>query len=318
VVEDSGGSRMDGGWIKLLRKFTRWEWYDDPPTKVVFLHLLLTANYQDGGWRGEVVHRGQVIAGRRTLSQQLGLSEKQVRRAIGNLESTGEINVRRASNYSVITICNYDKYQTEFLDEGRERANKGPAIGPEKGQHEGQQGASDSCDVSDCDCASFYKKDKEPETTEGQQEGRKRASDRATSKEVEEVKNNNPPISPQGDDDKKASKKKSKEKKAIEYTEPFLRFWDAYPKKVGKGAAAKSWNDKIEKPDQTVHQILDALEWQKRSHDWTRDEGRYIPYPSTYLNQRRWEDEPPEVSKVDTGEKLPAWMKELYGETTGK
>ena len=271
---------MDGGWIKLLRKFTRWGWYDDPPTKDVFLHLLLTANHQDKEWRGEIVRRGQVVTGRKKLAKETGLSEQQVRTALKKLHQTGEISTIKTTNrYTILSIEKYDSYQ-----DGCEIAN----------QQSNQQATN-----------------KQP--TSNQQ-----ATTNKNEKNEENEENNNTPHTPQGGDDKKASKKKSKEKKAIEYTEPFLRFWDAYPKKVGKGAAAKSWNDKIENPDQTVHQILDALEWQKRSHDWTRDEGRYIPYPSTYLNQRRWEDEPPEVSKVDTGEKLPAWMKELYGETTGK
>lgn len=70
----------------------------------------------------------------------------------------------------------------------------------------------------------------------------------------------------------------------------FDEFWSAYPKKVGKGAAQKAWA-KI-RPSATLHKkmmaaIADAIE----SEQWQRDDGRYIPNPSTWLNQSRWEDE---------------------------
>ena len=67
----------------------------------------------------------------------------------------------------------------------------------------------------------------------------------------------------------------------------FPEFWSNYPKKVGKGAAEKSW--KKHKPDLAV--VLEALEKQKNSDQWVRDGGQFIPHPATWLNQKRWEDE---------------------------
>lgn len=64
-------------------------------------------------------------------------------------------------------------------------------------------------------------------------------------------------------------------------------FWKAYPKKVGKADARK----KFKKIDVDVDVLLDALNKQKRSEQWNKDNGQYIPNPSTWLNQRRWEDE---------------------------
>lgn len=71
----------------------------------------------------------------------------------------------------------------------------------------------------------------------------------------------------------------------------FAKFWSAYPKKKAKQNAAKAW----EKADVTVElfgTIMRALDQDKRSDQWTRDNGRYIPYPATWLNAKRWEDEP--------------------------
>ena len=71
-------------------------------------------------------------------------------------------------------------------------------------------------------------------------------------------------------------------------------FWQAYPRKVGKGASRKAW-EKI-KPDENLkNKIITAVEQQKKSKQWTKDEGQYIPHPATWLNQERWEDEPVKV-----------------------
>ena len=78
------------------------------------------------------------------------------------------------------------------------------------------------------------------------------------------------------------------------YSEDFLEFWSAYPKKMGKGSAYKVFNKlKLTKKDKA--DILTALNWQKKSEQWLKENGQFIPYPATYLNQRRWEDEPQEI-----------------------
>jgi len=102
------------------------------------------------------------------------------------------------------------------------------------------------------------------------------------------------------ENDSKSKSKNKKENKDIDKDNPppegdsvFDSFWNEYPKKVGRGAAEKAWS-KITKPKETVDLILQALSWQKISEQWTKDNGQYIPNPSTYINQRRWEDHKPE------------------------
>jgi hypothetical protein len=68
--------------------------------------------------------------------------------------------------------------------------------------------------------------------------------------------------------------------------EAFERFWAVYPKKVGKEAARRAFL-KVKVPTNT---LIAAISAQKRSTQWTRDNGRYIPNPATWLNQGRWED----------------------------
>lgn len=84
------------------------------------------------------------------------------------------------------------------------------------------------------------------------------------------------------------------EEKTIIYSLPFSAFWSLYPRKVGKDAAWRAWQKlKLTQEDCTV--IAAALEWQKKSEQWTREGGQYIPHPSTYLNAGRWKDEQPGV-----------------------
>lgn len=81
-----------------------------------------------------------------------------------------------------------------------------------------------------------------------------------------------------------------KEKNVKETDMAFFAFWKAYPKKTAKAAAAKAWA-KL-KPDETLcSQIMTGLLAAKQSHSWQKDNGQYVPYPATWLNGRRWEDE---------------------------
>jgi len=52
------------GFIKIHRKLLEWEWYDDNNVKVLFLHLLLKANYKDKKYRGETLKAGTVLTSR--------------------------------------------------------------------------------------------------------------------------------------------------------------------------------------------------------------------------------------------------------------
>ncbi len=76
-------------------------------------------------------------------------------------------------------------------------------------------------------------------------------------------------------------------------SQSFDQFWQAYPKKIGKGAARKAWG-KIRPGKALIEKILAAVDAAKRSDQWQRDGGQYIPNPVTWLNQGRWDDDLPE------------------------
>ena len=67
----------------------------------------------------------------------------------------------------------------------------------------------------------------------------------------------------------------------------FEKFWTAYPRKEGKQKARAAF-EKVTEPLQT---LLDAIDQQKRSDQWSKDGGKFIPHASTWLNGKRWEDQ---------------------------
>ena len=70
----------------------------------------------------------------------------------------------------------------------------------------------------------------------------------------------------------------------------FEQFWKAYPKKVSKQKCLK-WFQSNKPNEQLLKTMLEQLERFKQTKDWKKDNGQFIPYPDTWLRNRRWEDE---------------------------
>lgn len=92
-----------------------------------------------------------------------------------------------------------------------------------------------------------------------------------------------------------------REEKDTDHELRFDRFWDAYPRKESKPAARKAF-DKVRPDGELLSKMIDSIERWKRSQQWQENGGQFIPYPASWLNQRKWEDEPP-VAHV---KKMPA------------
>lgn len=125
----------DTEFVKLNRKILNWEWYSDINTRSVFIHCLLKANWKPGRWKGVPYERGQFVTSLASLSEELGISIKQVRTALKHLEGTGEVANKSYPKFRIITVVKYDEYQTRGKVEGKQWATKGQA--------EGKQGATD-------------------------------------------------------------------------------------------------------------------------------------------------------------------------------
>lgn len=94
---------------------------------------------------------------------------------------------------------------------------------------------------------------------------------------------------------KKGKERKERKEKTPLPPADFERFWQAYPKHKDRQAALKAWA-RISPEAQLLDSILKAVAAQRLSQDWQKDDGKFIPYPASWLNGRRWEDE---IGKVD-------------------
>lgn len=99
-------------FVKIDRNIINWRWYKNPVTKNVFMHLLYTANFKENSFENVKIKRGQTVSSYPKIAAQTGHTIQQVRTAIRNLKSTGEITVETTSKFSIFTIQNYNKYQT--------------------------------------------------------------------------------------------------------------------------------------------------------------------------------------------------------------
>lgn len=78
---------------------------------------------------------------------------------------------------------------------------------------------------------------------------------------------------------------------AAGYPPDFLAFWRTYPRHESKVTAFKAWQSIAPSLDLRT-QIAEALVWQMQQPKWLERNGAFVPYAATWLNGRRWEDEP--------------------------
>lgn len=124
-------------YVKISRKILDWEWYTDINTKVLFLHILLKANWKPSRFQGTEVPRGSLVTSQQNMAAETGLTIKNVRTALKHLKNTGEVAVSRHPKFSVITVKNYNQYQSsgsQTAVEGQSDGSQGATI--EEGKKE--------------------------------------------------------------------------------------------------------------------------------------------------------------------------------------
>ena len=137
---------------------------------------------------------------------------------------------------------------------------------------------------------------------------------RKNDKNIEKEKNILPPKSPQGEgqaEDLTVETAGGAAEAAIRPKTPvqgFEEFWKAFPKKASKGSALKAWN-KLRPGKELREKIMAAIERAKKSEQWNRENGRFIPYPATWLHAQGWEDElePQNKAKAQTTYNIEAF-----------
>lgn len=116
--------------------------------------------------------------------------------------------------------------------------------------------------------------DREPEETEENRNKPEITENNQTEPEESEIR-------------KKEERRKKKEERRDIY---FDRFWESYPRKEAKQTAKKAF-EKLNPDEAILQTMLEAIERFKGSAQWREENGRFIPHPATWINQRRWEDE---------------------------
>lgn len=104
---------MTGQWIKLSRKMLNWEWYHNANVKILFLHCLLRANTLPQKFEGKVIPAGSFVTSLEHLANETGLTQRQTRTALSKLKMTNELTSKSTNRYTVITVNNWELYQTK-------------------------------------------------------------------------------------------------------------------------------------------------------------------------------------------------------------
>ena len=118
------------------------------------------------------------------------------------------------------------------------------------------------------------KQEAKSEQTQSKSEGNPQVCPSISKEKGERIKEyNKPPKSPKG------------------YSEEFEKFWKAYPRNDAKQDGFKAFNKAIK--ETTLDTLLKSVEAFKNTESWQRDDGKYIPYASSWLNGKRWLDDLP-------------------------
>lgn len=106
----------DIGFIKIYRSIESWDWWEDLNTFRLFMVLLINANWKTKKWRGKKIKRGQLWTSIESLSEKSGLTPMQVRTSLEKLMKTNEITNKSTNEGRLITVVNYDFYQSNEGD----------------------------------------------------------------------------------------------------------------------------------------------------------------------------------------------------------
>lgn len=101
----------DNSWVKIYRKITEWEWWDDAECVKLWLWLLCKAQTKDRKWSGKVIKRGQLITTLDGIKSECKISIDKIRRRLGYLQNSGAILIETTNANHFITILNYGTYQ---------------------------------------------------------------------------------------------------------------------------------------------------------------------------------------------------------------
>jgi len=262
---------MESGWIKIHRKIREhWIWGDSNYLKW-WLDLIMLANHKPVSIliNGKLVliEQGMYHTSLLKLSERWSVNRKTVSAFLNLLQSDSMISVVRSrKNGTTIKLSKYAAYQDLFVSEWT-------AGGALEGQPAGHIGDNQLA-INKNEKNDQEKKETHPRPAEGggRFQDARYGPYEARSGLPEACMGISTLDMPEAE------------------LGAFNAFWEAYPKKVSKGAARKAWKQ-IRPDSELLTKMLASLERAKTCAGWMKEGGQYIPYPATWLRAEGWEDE---------------------------
>ena len=126
------------GYIKLDRQLFTWEHARDAKKVHLWVFLLLLANHEDQDWNGITIRRGQLVTSLSRLEELTGHTKRSLRVTLDALKRAQQVTIETTHQFSVINICNYERYQRFENMEGH---TIGHAKRSKKGTRQGSRSA---------------------------------------------------------------------------------------------------------------------------------------------------------------------------------
>jgi hypothetical protein len=106
----------NNGWIALYRKVLDNPISSKPDYLSIWIHLLLMANHEETSFiwnnKKQIVKKGQLLTGLKILSKKTGVAQGTVYRILNYLENEKQIKQQKTTKFTIITIVNWDTYQS--------------------------------------------------------------------------------------------------------------------------------------------------------------------------------------------------------------